>query len=420
MASRPTISSSARSRSASVGRVVRIEAPELPPLYPKQHAAICDPARIVVIEASTKSGKTAGCLLWILAQAWNGRAGAYWWVAPTYSVTKVVGWARMVRMLREADPKGATWDASESALSIRLVNGAVLWFKSADNPDSLYGDDVHAAVIDEATRCPEESFNAVRSTLTATRGSLRVIGNVKGRKNWAFKLARLAESGAPNMAFHRLTAWDAVEGGVIASEELEEARAVLPEGVFRELYLAEPTDDGSNPFGGDAIRDCIGELSKDPPVAFGVDLAKSVDWTVVCGLDKQGRVSLLERWQADWGATRERVQQLIGSAPAFIDSTGVGDPIVEDIARRCRKAQGWKFTSQSKQQIMEGLAAAIQGREIRYPDGWLRAELDSFGFRYSGGRVIYEANAGHDDGVCALALALAAKRRQRPLSIRIV
>jgi len=114
------------------------------------------------------------------------------------------------------------------------------------------------------------------------------------------------------------------------------------------------------------------------------------------------------------------VQQLIGSAPAFIDSTGVGDPIVEDIARRCRKAQGWKFTSQSKQQIMEGLAAAIQGREIRYPDGWLRAELDSFGFRYSGGRVIYEANAGHDDGVCALALALAAKRRQRPLSIRIV
>ena len=295
-----------------------------------------------------------------------------------------------------------------------------MWFKSADNPDTLYGDDVFAAVIDEATRCPEEAFNAVRSTLTATRGALRIIGNVKGRKNWAYNLARLAEGGAPNMAYHRLTAHDAVEGGIIDPQELKEAQAILPPHVFRELYLAEPTDDGSNPFGVDAIRDCVDDLSDGRPVAFGVDLAKSVDWTVVCGLDKEGRVAILERWQSDWGATRARVESMIGQTSAFIDSTGVGDPIVEDICRRCRKAQGWKFTSQSKQQLMEGLSSAIQGREIRYPDGWLRSELDSFGFRYSGGRVVYEANAGHDDGVCALALALAAKRRQRPLSIRIV
>lgn len=404
----------------SADRSVRIRPPELPPLYPKQFAAICDPARIVVIEASTKSGKTAGCLLWILAEAWNGRPGAYWWVAPTYSVTKTVGWARLRRMLREADPKGATWSANESALSIQLCNGAVIWFKSADNPDGLYGDDVFAAVIDEATRCPEEAFNAVRSTLTATRGRLRIIGNVKGRRNWVYGLARLAEQGAPNMAYHRLTALDAVDGGVIAREEVDEARAVLPDHVFRELYMAEPTDDGSNPFGADAIRNCVGEMSKGPPVAFGVDLAKSVDWTVVCGLDADGSVCVLDRWQADWATTRQRVEAIVGSAPAFIDSTGVGDPIVEDIARKCRRVEGWKFTNQSKQQLMEGLASAIHAREVRYPDGWLRAELDSFGFRYSGGRVVFEANAGHDDGVCALALAIAARRRRRPIDLRIV
>ena len=404
----------------SADRSVRIRPPELPPLYPKQFAAICDPARIVVIEASTKSGKTAGCLLWILAEAWNGRPGAYWWVAPTYSVTKTVGWARLRRMLREADPKGATWSANESALSIQLCNGAVIWFKSADNPDGLYGDDVFAAVIDEATRCPEEAFNAVRSTLTATRGRLRIIGNVKGRRNWVYGLARLAEQGAPNMAYHRLTALDAVDGGVIAREEVDEARAVLPDHVFRELYMAEPTDDGSNPFGVEAIRNCVGEMSKGPPVAFGGDRAKPVDWTVVCGLDADGSVCVLDRWQADWATTRQRVEAIVGSAPAFIDSTGVGDPIVEDIARKCRRVEGWKFTNQSKQQLMEGLASAIHAREVRYPDGWLRAELDSFGFRYSGGRVVFEANAGHDDGVCALALAIAARRRRRPIDLRIV
>jgi len=397
-----------------------VQPPALPALYPKQHAAICDPARFVVIEASTKSGKTAGCLLWLLAQAWNGGAGSYWWVAPTYPVAKQVAYMRMVAMLRQADAQQRTWQANESSLCIKLVNGASLWFKSADNPDSLYGDDVRAAVIDEATRCPEEAWNAVRSTLTATRGPCRIIGNVKGRKNWVYRLARMAEAGTPNMAYHKLTAADAVSGGILADEEVRDAQRQLPEHVFRELYLAEASDDGSNPFGAEAIRDCVGVQSTQPAVAYGVDLAKSHDWTVVCGLDASGHVCVLERWQSDWGATRSRVAALIGSVPAMIDSTGVGDPIMEDLARLCRRAEGWKFTSHSKQQLMEGLAVALQARELRYPDGWLRAELDSFAFRYTGGRVVYEASTGHDDGVCALALALAAKRQARPLVFKVI
>jgi hypothetical protein len=230
----------------------------------------------------------------------------------------------------------------------------------------------------------------------------------------------MAEGGAPNMAYHRLTAWDAVDGGVLDAREIEEARAILPDNVFRELYLAEPTDDGSNPFGGDAIRACVAPLSTAAPVAFGVDLAKSHDWTVCCGVDSSGAVCVLERWQSDWGATRERVARIVGSTTAYIDSTGVGDPITEDICRACRNAEGFKFTNASKQQIMEGLSAAIQSREVRYPDGWLRAELDSFGFRYNAGRVTYEAQSGHDDGVCALALALAARRRHKPFLFKVI
>lgn len=389
-------------------------------MYPRQFEAICDPARIVVIEASTKSGKTAGCLLWLLSMAWNGSGGNYWWIAPTYPVAKTVAYLRMQSMLREADPHKVTWTDNDSSLLIRLVNGAHLYFKSADNPDTLFGDDVRAAVIDEATRCSEESWNAVRSTLTATRGPCRIIGNVKGRKNWAYRLARMAESGTPNMAYHKLTAFDAVQGGILHADEIEEARRVLPDPVFRELYLAEATDDGSNPFGASAIKACIAPLSDQPAVCYGVDLAKSTDWTVVCGLDSEGRTCVLERWQSDWMATRQRIVAMIGGKTAFIDSTGVGDPIVEDIARHCRGAQGWKFTSTSKQQLMEGLASAIQTGDIRYPDGWLRAELDSFGFRYTGGRVVYEASAGHDDGVCALALAVAAKRKARPVFFKVI
>jgi hypothetical protein len=162
-------------------------------------------------------------------------------------------------------------------------------------------------------------------------------------------------------------------------------------------------------------------MSNADPECWGVDLAKSQDWTVAIALDKDGAVCRLERWQTPWTVTREKLARMIAEKPAQIDSTGVGDPIVEDLRKVCRRAEGFKFTSQSKQQLMEGLQIAIQTQEIRVPDGWLRAELESFGFRYSGrGAVAYEATVGHDDGVCALALAILARRSRRPLTLKVI
>lgn len=204
-------------------------------------------------------------------------------------------------------------------------------------------------------------------------------------------------------------------------EEIDAARRMLPAEVFRQEYEGIPAEDGGNPFGLDAIRACIAPMSDAAPEVWGVDLAKSQDYTVAVALDARGRVCRLERWQSPWTVTRERLARMIGQLPAQIDSTGVGDPIVEDLRKVCRKTEGFKFTSQTKQQLMEGLQIAVQTGEVGFPDGWLRSELESFGFRYSPkGAVQYEATAGHDDGVCALALALHARRQRRPLIMKVI
>lgn len=387
-----------------------IQPPELPKLYAKQYQAIFSPCRYSIIEASTKAGKTAGCLEWLYTYAWNdGKPGYnYWWIAPVYTQAKMA-FERLVRMLKASDPLGLTFRVNLTELRVRLVNGGSIWFKGSDKPDSLYGEDVRAGVMDESSRMKEAAWHAVRSTLTATQGPLRIIGNVRGRRNWSYQLARRAEAGTlPNAAYFKLTALDAVAGGVIPAQEIEDARLELPESVFRELYLAEPTDDGANPFGISAIDRAIMELSGRPPVAFGVDLAKKRDFTVVCGLDEEGCVTTLERWQSDWGQTRRRILDLIGDVPALIDSTGVGDPIVEDIQRHTSTVEGFVFTSSplSKQRLMEGLAASIQQGEIHFPDGWLKTELESFEYEHTRHGVRYSAPQGMtDDGVCGLALA---------------
>lgn len=374
-----------------------------PWMYPKQERAIFTAARYAVVEASTKSGKTVGCMVWLAEQAMQGKAGRnYWWVAPIYSQAKIA-----FRRLKRGLPV-QVYQPNESELTLTLANGAVIWFKGADKPDSLYGEDVYAAVVDEASRCKEESWHAVRSTLTATRGPVRIIGNVKGRKNWAYQIARRAEMGEPDMAYTKITAMDAVEAGVLAAEEVEDARSQLPEAVFRELYLAEPSDDGGNPFGMAAIKACIAELSSAEPVAWGWDLAKSHDWTVGIGLDEAGRVCGLERFQMPWQETIQRIQAATKSVAALVDSTGVGDPVLEALQRNSLPSnfEGFKFTAPSKQQLMEGLAVAIQQGQISYPSGVIVSELESFEYVYSRTGVHYSASEGlHDDCVCALALA---------------
>lgn len=386
-----------------------------PWLYPKQLEAIFHDKRYGCIEASTKAGKTVGCIAWLFEQAAiHGAEGRnFWWVAPIFPQAKIA-----FRRLKRYLPL-ELYTANESELTITLINGAVIWFKGADKPDSLYGEDVYAAVLDEASRMKEDAWIAVRSTLTATRGPARLIGNVKGRKNFFFSLSRKAEAGEPNMAYHVITAYDAVAGGVVTLDEIEDARRLLPEQVFNELYLCKPSDDGGNPFGIRAIREAVAPLSDRPPACWGIDLAKSQDWTVCIGLDAYGQTCRFERFQMPWQETIARIIGLVGDTPALVDSTGVGDPILEALQKAKRNFEGFKFTAQSKQQIMEGLAVAIQQRTISYPDGIIVMELEQFEFEYTRTGVRYSAPAGmHDDTVCALALAVSKHSVPRP-EIRI-
>lgn len=376
-----------------------------PHLYPKQERAIFTPKRWSCVEASTKSGKTIGCIAWILEQALQGGVNHnYWWVAPAYPQAEIA-----YRRIKAGLTRGSFVPHDSPSPRIDLLNGSTLWFKSGDNSDGLFGEDVYAAVVDEASRVKADSWYALRSTLTATGGPARMIGNVKGRKNWFYEMCRRIERGQePNGHYERITVQDAIDAGVIPLAEVEDARRNLPEHIFRELYEALPSDDGGNPFGENHILSCIHDLSNAPPVAFGIDLAKKQDYLVVVGLDSDGRTCVFQRWQGlPWRASIRRIHEIVGEdTPALVDSTGIGDPVLEELQAGHGNFAGYHFSSVSKQRLMEGLAVSIQGHEITYPDGPIKDELLSFEYDITRTGVRYQAAEGyHDDCVCALALA---------------
>ncbi len=389
-----------------------------PFMYPYQTDILNDPARYTVTIASTKVGKTASHVVWLFEQALQCKANqSVWWVAPTFGQAKIA----FNRMKAQISDK-SIFTANETNLVITLITAAKIEFKTGEKPDNLYGDDVYAFVFDEFTRAREEAWFALRSTVTSTGGKGKFIGNAKGKKNWGYKLAMRAKAGQDkDFKFFKVDAYDAASAGMLTKDgrpfidEIEAAKRDLPESVFNELYLAEASDDGSNPFGLKYIAACCyPELSKEESVCYGIDLARKVDFVSIIGLDRLGSMSHYHNFsKVGWQQTIDTIKYL-PNKPKAIDSTGVGDVVVSQLEQAGAEIEPVVFTQASKQRLMEGLAIAIQSRKIIIADdgnvvsgtGKVRHQLEQFEFQYTRTGIKYSAPEGeHDDDVVGLALA---------------
>ena len=118
------------------------------------------------------------------------------------------------------------------------------------------------------------------------------------------------------------------------------------------------------------------------------------------------------RLRNSWEVIEQRIIAETGRTYAVIDSTGVGDPIVERLQHQGTYV-GIKINSTNKQQMIEGLIVSIQRGEITIPDGVLRSELEAFEYEYTSFGISYRAGPGaHDDSVIAIALAVSAVRQK--------
>ena len=381
-----------------------------PPLKKYQLDAFFHGKREGWVEGTTKSGKTVSLMAWSVEQTLLGSPYPnHWWVAPVYPQSRIA-YDRI-----KAGLPHKLYKANDTDMSITFPNEHRLWFKSAEKPDNLYGEDVGSASLDECTRFREQAWWAIRTTLTKTKGMVRGVANIKGRKNWHYQLCRLSEQ---EMAlkgplaerhYSKIISKDAVDAGVLDAADVEDARHVLPEAVFNELYMGIPSEDGGNPFGIVHIGRCVAPISEHSAVCYGVDLGKHVDPTVIIGLDHLGHVCFFEQFLRPWKEAKETIRRVCGKSPTLLDATGVGDPVVEDLQRGGGYGgnfEGFIFNQHSKQQLMEGLANGIQEGATTVLEGPHRAEMESFEFEYTRTGVRYSAPEGmHDDCVCAHALA---------------
>ena len=303
---------------------------------------------------------------------------------------------------------------SDSELRVEFLSGGVIEFRSADNPDSLRGEGVARVVIDEAARVKREAWEDVmRPAISDTGGRVMFISTPKGR-NWFFEMWT---RGQDTRAWEDYESWifPTADNPKIPASDIEQARLTLPADVFRQEYLAEFLEDSAGVFRN--VEACINhELRQEEPVPgkqyyAGLDLAKYVDFTVLDILDNAGRQVYFNRLnKLDWPYQKRLIAEVVKqyNANLCMDSTGVGDPIHDDLAGAGLRVFGYRFTQESKKKLIEALMIAFEQKKIAIFDNAVQTnELKIFEYEINpSGTVSYSAPEGyHDDCVIALALA---------------
>ena len=363
---------------------------EVPNAHINQKAILESQARFNVLMCGRRFGKSELSQIKMIKTASFGEQIAY--ITPTYKLAKV-----FFNKLAAALP----FPNNQSNLTMQFPNKGSVEFFTGERLDNLRGRKFHGVIIDEASFIPnlEDGWlNSIRPTLTDYKGWGWFLSTPRG-KNFFYSLYMKQEDGWQSFKY------STYDNPYIDTKEIDEAKRQLPAPVFEQEYMANPMENAANPFGSDNIKHCIKPLSNQEPVCFGIDLAKSYDWSVIIGLDAGGNVCYLDRFQKDWHTTKQTILKL-PRKQMLLDSTGVGDPIFEELQRAGLMVEGLKFTSNSKQQLMVGLQNAIHTKSISYPEGVIVNELEVFEYQFTASGVKYSAPSGfHDDCVMALALA---------------
>lgn len=373
--------------------------------HPGQVTVHNSPARFRVLSAGRRWGKTRLGVNECLDVASKG--GRAWWVAPNYKMSEV-GWRPLRRMGIKIGAEVRKVDRQ-----IILPNGGEVTVRSADNPDTLRGEGLDFVVLDEfAYMTPEAWTEAIRPALSDRQGRALFISTPRGR-NFFWEIYQRGISGEHDYASFQ---YPTSSNPYIAPKEVEAAKRELPEIIFRQEYLAEFIDDQ-----GSVFRRVQEAARLDPmagPMAgrqyiAGVDVAASIDYTVVSVLDTESKhMVYMDRFnRVDYNVLADRLAALshrwkLGAMK--VEANSIGQPVIDAIRAKGVPVIPFTTTSATKQTVIQNLQSAFEHGEIAIiNDPVLIGELLSFeSKRNASGSFSYAAPEGmHDDCVMSLAIA---------------
>jgi len=377
----------------------------LPALHISQRRVADSDVRFRVLACGRRWGKTRlGAALCIEVALRGGRA---WWIAPSYPIS-TVGW-RIIKRLAMQIP-GAEIRKVERLVT--FPTGGEVQVRSADNPDSLRGEGLNFAVLDECAFMKEAAWaEAIRPALSDREGRAMFISTPKGR-NWFWRLWQRCQDGSQD----EWRGWQlpTSDNPYIADGEIEAARKGSTEKIFQQEYLAMFLEDAGGVFRrvmDAATATALDVGKKGRQYIIGADWGRSNDYTVLTVLDVEAREMVhIDRFtQIDYNIQAGRLKALYNRFPGTIiaEYNSMGGPIVERLQMEGLPVTGFTTTNKTKETIIRGLESAFENNELRIlNDPVLIGELQAYEQERMAVGWRFGAPPGmHDDTVMSLALA---------------
>lgn len=381
--------------------------------------AIDSGVKRAVIVHHRRAGKDKTCFNIVIKEAFK-RIGTYYYFLPEYSQAKKVVWDNIdndgFRMIDHI-PKEVIKSTNATELKIELVNGSIIQLIGADGfKKSGVGANPVGVVFSEYSVTSPTTWNYVRPILVANKGWAIFNFTPRGT-NHAYEILQRARQN--DKWFTQVLTVD--DTNVLTPEELEEEKRDMPEDLFQQEYYCKFIEGAGQFF--KRIRQNTYDkdllLPNEGDFQLGVDLAKYQDWTVLTPFNiNTFIVYQQERFnQIDWNLQKAKIEAMalrFNDALIWPDSTGLGDPIVEDLkARGLRiggdEGKGFKFTETSRRNLLNNLAILLEQDKIKIPnDDGLLMELESFRYELTdrGTIKIKVPDGMTDDRVMSLALAV--------------
>lgn len=377
--------------------------------FDKQQEILDSAAREVVIAAGRRFGKSATCAYLCLRELLK-EDKKIWIVAPTYDLTNKV-FEYLVRWYLRAIPTGGGSISYRPVPRIKTPWGSSVTGKSTENPTGLLGEEVDLEIVDEAARIPRHIYDTYLYPVTSSRKGRIVLISTPFGKNWFYEKYIMAKETGGAFTFQSR------ENPYFPPEEWEYAKNRLPDQVFKQEYQALFLEDAASVFRkihSVVDENCLEDYKTDRKYVLGVDLGRYTDFTVLTVIDLYShKVVSFDRFkETNFSLQKKRIMALsnrYGRARIIIDSTGMGDPIAEDIRNEGYLVEDFTISGKSKKQLVEKLAVFIEQGAISIPkDNTLIDELEAYSYELTdAGNIKYGAPQGlHDDCVISLALAV--------------
>lgn len=234
-------------------------------LLPWQKTVFQDKTRFKVIVAGRRCGKSRLSAVALLVEGLKCPQGsAVMYVAPTQGQARQIIWDLLMDLGRDV-----IQSSHVNNMDITLINGAKIYVRGSDRPDTLRGVSLTFLVLDEVADIKADTWEKVlRAALSDKKGSALFIGTPKGR-NWFYDMYNLGLDGEDEewKSWHFTTK----DNPLIDPKEIEGAKKTLSSFSFKQEYEASFDNAGTDLFKEQWIK--YGEEPDDGVYYIAIDLA---------------------------------------------------------------------------------------------------------------------------------------------------